>query len=110
MRAAIYALMTALWFTADPGLARNGETGILIMVQAFELVENEEHQVTGLVLCSEDMARINKLLEEGYVTSIYLPGYGVYEVLSTPEGMITLYQNNIEVLSRECHITADPHC
>jgi hypothetical protein len=110
MRAAIYALMTTLWFSASPGLARNGETGILIMVQAFEFVENDQHQITSLVLCSEDMARISKWIQEGYVTSIFLPGYGVYEVQATPEGEIMLYQKNIEILSRECHITVDPHC
>lgn len=110
MRAAIYALMATLWLTASPGLARNGETGILIMVQSFEFVENEQHQVTTLVLCSEDIARLTRLLEEGFVTSIYLPGYGVYEVQATPEGEITLYQKNIEILSRECQISTAPHC
>lgn len=110
MRAAIYALMTTLWFTASPGLARNGETGILIMVQAFEFVENDQHQITALVLCSEDMARIRHLLEEGYVTSIYLQGYGVYEVQATSEGEFTLYQKNIQIQSRECQISTDPHC
>ncbi len=110
MRAAIYALMITLWFSANPGLARNGETGILVMVQTFEFVENDQHQITTLVLCSEDMARIARWLEEGYTTSIYLPGYGVFEVQATPEGEIKLYQKNIEILSRECQILTTPHC
>ncbi|WP_141732937.1 hypothetical protein [Oligoflexus tunisiensis] len=110
MRAAIYALMTTLWFTASPGFARNGETGILIMLQTFEFVQNEQHEVTTLVLCSGDLARISHLLEEGYVTSIYLPGYGVYEIEATPEGEIKLHQNNIGIQSRECYLTADTNC
>ncbi len=110
MRAAIYALMTTLWFAASPGFARNGETGILIMVQSFEFVENEQHQVTTLVLCSEDLERLARLLEEGFVTSIYLPGYGVYQVQATPDGEIALVQKGIEIQSRECHIATASHC
>jgi hypothetical protein len=110
MRAAIYALMTTLWFTASPGLARNGETGILIMLQTFEFVQNEQHETTMLVLCSEDLARISHLVEAGYVTSIYLPGYGVYEVEATSEGEIKLHQNNIGIQSRECYLASATGC
>jgi hypothetical protein len=102
MRAAIYALMTTLWFTASPSLARNGETGILIMVQNFEFVENDQHEITTLVLCSEDLARISHLLKEGFATSIYLPGYGIFQVTATPNGEFRLFQKDIEIMSREC--------
>ncbi|HYX33754.1 MAG TPA: hypothetical protein VE954_11625 [Oligoflexus sp.] len=110
MRSAMFALMTTLWFTTSPGLARNGETGILIMVQTFEFVKNDQAQITTLVLCSADMARISKLLEEGIVTNIYLPGYGVFEVEATEAGEIMLYQKDIEILFRECEPVTDASC
>ncbi len=109
MRAAICALMTTLWFTASMGYARNGETGILIVVHSFEFVDDDVHQQTVLLLCSDDLERIVELLQEGYSARIYLKGYGVFEVEELQSGELRLYKKNVEIQSRECH-PSKPGC
>lgn len=101
MRATILALMTTLWFTASPGLARNGETGMLIMIRNFEFIEDTQHQTT-LVVCGSDLDRISQWLTQGYETSIFLPGYGVFRVEATAAGEVKLHQKDIEIQGRSC--------
>jgi len=110
MRAAIYAFVTALFFTASMGYARNGETGILIFIETFEFVDDDFHQQPILLLCSEDLAKIAELVQEGYETHIFLKGHGIFDVEVNDKGEFRLYQKNVEIQSRECHPSSPNQC
>ena len=65
--------------TSSSLMARNGETGILIVIRKFE-VQTDPNQHRVFVICREDWENLQEMLDEGLDARIYLQGYGVYDV------------------------------
>ncbi|MCX6130519.1 MAG: hypothetical protein NTX25_15835 [Proteobacteria bacterium] len=102
MRAILLIIFASLWLVTRPALARNGETGILVYIEKYEIIPEPLQEGYILILCSHDLNRISDLIEQGFNTKIFLQGYGVFKVEETSEGNFRLYKANVQINSREC--------
>ncbi len=111
MRALILACLTFLTLSTGSLMARNGETGILIVIRKFE-IQTDAKQQRVFVICEEDLQRLQTIMDEGYGARIYLQGYGVYDVQEDAQGSLRIHQvatsneETFSLMSHECHATS----
>ncbi len=91
MRLVLLALVASLWMTSSNLFARNGETGILIVIRRFE-VQTDKNQHRVFVICREEWEHLQNMLDDGFDARIYLQGYGVYDVEADGSGSLRIHQ------------------
>jgi hypothetical protein len=112
MRLILLALLTSLWMTSTGAFARNGETGILIVIRRFE-VQTDMGQNRVFVICREDWDHLQELLDKGLGARIYLQGYGVYDVEADGTGKLRIHQietskdQTFSLMSHACPVNSD---
>lgn len=113
MRALILSLMATFWLTAGSVQARNGETGILIVIRKFEVQLDESNRQV-IVICEDDWKRVQSVLDEGYEPHVYFAGIGVYLVEEEDDGTLRIHkaeeEENITMKFHACPVHDPSQC
>ncbi len=90
-------------------LAGNGETGILIHISDYRLIEDPETGVPILLLGQSDFERVRSQIDRGFPAILYLLGMGVYLAYEDSTGMLSLIalqgNSNLKVLIKSSDST-----
>lgn len=93
-------LLAATSFTI---YGKNGETGILIGVETYQLSYQNVHEET-LRLCDQVINTIYAYHDAGYTTHIYIKDLGNFRIHETHGGLLNIYGYNTVIQSMDCSI------